>query len=232
MKTIYPNKRMTGNLIKRENIAIQLEEKMPRSDRKRCQAVKMEASRQVQCRKAAKEDFDKCAEHSNGYIAEIYNGKREGDAGKKDPGYLKELFLSKPEIQALYDQQLNSPSILDYREEIALAKTLLRVFLQNADMEDTNTTNGRVPHALAAIDRLERVLSVGERALKIEEKLGAITREELRYYFKCVAETLDRFVDSSRHDEARIYLARRLREANLSGVGRDIPVSPIRDGDS
>lgn len=234
MKTIYPEQKTLK--IKRE-LAPDPVEKMEDGTTNRCKMMGTKGGRQWQCKKKARENYDYCAVHGVGYLARELNKERPstalahmGSGAHASPEALRELFTTRPDFQALYDVQLRSTSLLDYREEVALSKALLRFFIKEADVTDTDTRSGRVPPALAAIDRLEKVLAIGERALKIEDRLGAITREELRYYFKCVAETLDRFVDSSRHDEARIFLARRLREANLAGVGGDqaIPISGNR----
>lgn len=105
-----------------------------------------------------------------------------------------------------------------------MAKALARWFIEKANLEDTDNIGGKTPPAFAAIDRLERVVAIGERCLKIEAGLGAISHEELRAYFACVAETLNRFVPAGRQHAAMDFLREQVRSRRFGegDVGEDL----------
>ncbi|HYD50718.1 MAG TPA: hypothetical protein VEB21_20345 [Terriglobales bacterium] len=92
-----------------------------------------------------------------------------------------------------------------------MAKALARWFVQKAKLEDFDSSGGKTPPALLAIDRLERVVAIGERCLKIEASLGAISHAELKAFLDIVAETLHRFVPAEREAQAREFMRVRIR---------------------
>lgn len=211
-----------------------LEAKTPKGA-ERCQNWRIRDGEMHQCGNNARKGFRVCWKHGAGSAkreregltlnprtASVTHGKRA------KPETREELARNAdPAFRALFSRHLNGADLLDFREQIALGKALLEVFVAHAKLSDTDNAFGKVPPALAAIDRLEKVIAVGERALKVEAQLGAITHEELRYYFDVVAETLDLFVPRAKHADARAYLTRRLRERDFGRLGLAAPV----DGD-
>lgn len=119
------------------------------------------------------------------------------------PDTLELLRQSKPEFAALYDRHFQADNILNYRPQLAMANALAEWFVLKADLNNTDTSSGRTPPVLAAIDRLDRVAAIGERCMRIEAGLGVITREDLEFYFKCIAETFDRFIPEDRLEAAQ-----------------------------
>lgn len=179
-----------------------------------------------QCPKAARAGFRVCGSHGAGYAKREREGTRQNPAlaalktgEHADSAAMEEYLKTQEAFTAMYEAQLRSPSLLDYREEVAMGKALLRWFVQTARLLDTDNSFGKTPPALAAIDRLEKVLAIGDRAIKIEAQLGVITHEQLRYERRCVVETMDRFIPADRHDEAKQFLRERLSARSLGGVG-------------
>lgn len=204
----------------------------------RCQYWKETEAGPQQCKRTARKGFPVCYLHGAGSEKREREGKAKNPAtaalkhgGKAKTETLKLAVNSDPAFQALFDHHLASDSLLDFREEVALGKALVRFFVAKAKLSDTDNGFGKVPPALAAIDRLEKVIAAGERALKVEASLGAITHEELRYYWSVVAETLDVFVAAGRHTEARAYLTRRLRERDFGRLGLPAPVHGAGDSE-
>ena len=192
----------------------------------RCQRNALRDGKWWQCPLAARDGFTVCWKHGAG------SAKREGEGRRKHPKTaalvtgenatpetLQLLFASRPEFQALYAQQLASGGdLLDYREELAMAKALARWFVQKAKLEDFDNSGGKTPPALLAIDRLERVVAIGKRCLEIEASLGAISHAELKAFLDVIAETLHRFVPPEREEEAREFMRVRIRAREQVGV--------------
>lgn len=199
----------------------------------RCQAGRVRDGVWKQCGNPARKGFRVCRFHGAGSAKR----EREGRAQSPRTANLKHGQTAKPEtieefqqnadpaFRALYRRHRNGTDLLDFREQIALGKALLEFFVAHAKLSDVDNAYGKVPPALAAIDRLEKVIAVGERALRVEAQLGAITHEELRYYFDCVAETLDLFVPRGKHAAARAHLVQRLRERDFGRVGLPAPIN-------
>jgi len=178
-----------------------------------------------QCPHAARDGCNTCGSHGAGYPKREREGRRKNpvtaavkSGERARPDTIRQLYESNPEFRALYQIELGRDDILDFREELALARSLARWFVDRAKLQDMDNSFGKTPPALLAIDRLERVMSMGERCLKIEASLGAISHEQLRYYFRVVADCLDRFVPANQTDSARAYLAERLRRRDTDGV--------------
>ncbi len=208
------------------------------SGAERCQNWRIRDGEMRQCGNSARKGFRVCWKHGAGSAKREREGLAQNPrtasvthGQNAKPETREELARnSDPAFRALFHRHLNGPDLLDFRDQIAMGKALLEFFVANAKLSDTDNAAGKVPPALAAIDRLEKVLAVGERALKIEAQLGAITHEELRYYFDVVAETFDLFVPRAKHADARAYLTRRLRERDFGRVGLAAPVGG--DGDA
>ena len=84
-------------------------------------------------------------------------------------------------------------------------------FIDRAKLEDFDNSAGKTPPALLAIDRLERVVTIGKRCLEIEASLGAISHEELQYWVECIAQTLHRFLPPEKEAAAKAFLRERIR---------------------
>jgi protein gp37 len=90
-----------------------------------------------------------------------------------------------------------------------MAKVLAHDFAEKAMLEDTSF--GKTPPVLAAIDALNRVMQIAERFVSIDEKLGPITHAELRQLAQAIAAMVFRFVPAERQDEAYEFLNARCR---------------------
>lgn len=194
----------------------------------RCKRQDIRDGKWWQCPRAARDGFEVCGKHGAGHPSRERAGIRKnpktaavvhGQSAK--PGTVQSLVSQNPEFEALFRKHLTSPALLDFRPQIAIGKALVDHFLAIAELSDTNNSGGRVPPALAVVDRLEKVVATGERCLKIEASLGAITHDDLRYYFACVAETIARFVPAKRQDDATAFLTVRLRNRDAGVIEID-----------
>ena len=86
-----------------------------------------------------------------------------------------------------------------------------RWFIDRAKLEEFDNSAGKMPPALLAIDRLERVVAIGKRCLEIEASLGVISHEELQYWIDCVTQTLHRFLPPEKEAAAKAFLRERIR---------------------
>lgn len=189
-----------------------------------------------QCTHPARDGFQACGLHGSGYAKRERQGTRENPATAAvrtgelaKPETLKQLWHDKPEIQKIYRAEIDGDGLLDLRPQLAMAKALARYFTETAKLDDTDNSFGKTPPALAAIDALNRVMDTAERLLKIDERLGPITHQELRAYTRAVATTIVRFVPAEQQAAAFAFL----RERALAGDGNmaEQPAGPDRDGE-
>lgn len=165
-----------------------------------------------QCSKSAREGFPVCGKHGAGHASRERAGKRQnpatvnvanGDHSK--PTTIKQLFAERPELRALYDDELNGDRLLDMRPQLALAKVLLRYFVDIAKLDDTDNSFGKRPPALAAVDTLNQIIAMGDKLLKIEDKLGPLSHQELNALRRGFIATINRFVPEAQREEAYFF---------------------------
>ncbi|MBI4516714.1 MAG: hypothetical protein HY699_12955 [Deltaproteobacteria bacterium] len=128
------------------------------------------------------------------------------------------LFEQYPELRVLYEAEIESDDMFDLRQQLALAKVLVRHYVDQANLNDTDNSFGKTPPALAAIEALRRATEIAERILKIEERLGPITHSELKRYMQAVAAAFVRFVPRNQQDPCKEFIREQLM-ANAGGPG-------------
>ncbi len=125
------------------------------------------------------------------------------------------LFEQYPELRVLYECEIESGDMFDLRPQLALAKVLVRHYVDQADLENTDNSFGKIPPALAAIEALKKVTEIAERILKIEAQLGPITHAELRRYMHAVAFGIHRFVPAEQLAACQAFISEKLSPAAL-----------------
>ena len=203
----------------------------------RCQRWEIDDGEQWQCSKAARRGFRVCGVHGAGYPArerrgEAKNPKLSGlvDGQYAKPDTMAMIFETRPDLRALFLQEMNGDGLLDLRPQLAMAKVLAHYFVEKATPEDTDKSFGKTPPVLAAIDALNRVMQIAERFVSIEEKLGPITHAELNQFARAVAQTVFRFVADERQAEAYEYLRRQTLRQEVQCGGETEAESHDRHG--
>jgi len=199
---------------------VKLEPRLPPSRRRpegaaRCQATTKRDGVPRQCKRKARDGFATCGHHGAGFRKRELEGRAENPAlaplksGRRaKESTMEQLWKEHPELRVLYDQHLEDDDLLDMRPVLAKAKSIASWMIENLQAESGG--DGSSQAAFRAIQALSGVMRTAHDLMKIEERLGPVSRAEIARLTHGVAETLQRFVPPGDQPEAFAYLRKRI----------------------
>ena len=176
--------------------------------------AKAKESGPYQCPKPARKPTAVCASHGAGTRKLVEEGKRQDPVTS---GIITGEYVTKPmskqEIDAaifknggdlfrnLYDQACQAEDLLNFREELVMARAIARWYMTQHDLKDRVTKMGVDSPADRAIGMLAKVVKIGEGLIDAEKKRGPISHTELSRFMDGINLAVARIVPQAKHTE-------------------------------
>ena len=182
-----------------------------------------------QCRQAARIGFKVCGWHGAGFAVRERRGEREprgqatlidGSSSERAKRSMDEFLRHNLPLRERYLFHLNNPSLLDFRDTIALCRAVHEHFVQKANLDKTEMADGSDPPLLRAIAAAERLVNVVTRLAEFERRLGPVTHAEVERFLDAVSLTIAHYVPREQLAEASQYLTGLLIRDDRAPMGR------------